>query len=142
MHTIQLETKKERPVVRRGGPKHWLVHIVLLICEMLANGTNPMVVPANIQISCSVFIGIEVEELPSENFVRECRIVLQHLNETLFVFRLGNATSWHQVFTDGTTRSQVAFQNLVITLLEDGNIDPVTVLSCIYVENKTSERCI
>jgi hypothetical protein len=142
MRTIQLEIKKERPVGRRGGAKRWPVHIVLLICEMLVNGTNPTAVPANIQTSCAAFTGVEAEELPSVNFVRECRVVLQNLNETLSAFRLGNATSWHQAFTDGTTRRQIAFQNLVIALLEDGDLDPVIVSSCMYVENETSERCV
>ena len=142
MRTIQLEIKKERPVGRRGGAKRWPVHIVLLICEMLVNGTNPTAVPANIQTSCAAFTGVEAEELPSVNFVRECRVVLQNLNETLSAFRLGNATSWHQAFTDGTTRRQIAFQNLVIALLEDGDLDPVIVSSCMYVENETSEQCV
>ena len=142
MRTIQLEIKKERPVGRRGGAKRWPVHIVLLICEMLVNGTNPSAVPANIQTSCAAFTGVEAKELPSINFVRECRVVLQNLNETLSAFRLGNATSWHQAFTDGTTRRQIAFQNLVIALLEDGNLDPVIVSSCMYVENETSEQCV
>ena len=35
-----------------------------------------------------------------------------------------------------------AFQNLLITLLEDGDLDPVIVSSCMYVENETSEQCV
>ena len=76
------------------------------------------------------------------NFVRECRVVLQNLNETLSAFRLGTAESWHQAFTDGTTRRQIAFQNLVIALMEDGDLDPVIVSSCMFVENETAERCV
>ena len=141
MRTIQLEIKKERPVGRRGGAKRWPVHTLLLICKMLVNGTDLVAVPANIQILCALFTGVEAEELPSVNFVRECRVVLQNLNETLSAFRLGHADTWHQVFTDGTTRRQIAFQNIVIVLMEDGNLDPVIVSSCMYVENETSERC-
>ena len=93
MRTIQLEIKKERPVGRRGGAKRWPVHIVLLICKILVNGTNPTAVPANIQTSCAAFTGVEAEELPSVNCVCKCQVVLQNLNETLSAFRLGNATS-------------------------------------------------
>ena len=93
MCTIQLEINKERPVGRRGGAKRRPVHIVLLICEMLVNGTNPRAVPANIQTYCAAFTGVEAEELPSVNFVCECRVVLQNLNETLSAFFLGNAIS-------------------------------------------------
>ena len=144
MQTIQIEIKKERLVGRRGGAKRWPVHIVLLICELLVNGTHPSAVPANIQTTCAAFTGAEAKELPSANFVRECRVVLQNLNETLSAFRLGNADTWHQVFTDGTTRRQIAFQNLVIALMEEegGELDPVIVSSCMYVENETSERCV
>jgi len=144
MRTIQLEIKRERTIGRRGGAKRWPVHIVLLICELLVNGTHPSAVPANIQTTCASFTGVEAKELPTENFVRECRVVLQNVNETLSAFRLGNADTWHQVFTDGTTRRQIAFQNLVIALMEEegADLDPVIVSSCMYVENETSEKCV
>ena len=66
------------------------MHIVLLICEMLVNGTHPYAVPANIQTSCAAFIGVEADELPSVSFVRECWIVLQNLNETMSALQLGS----------------------------------------------------
>ena len=118
------------------------MYIVLLICEMVVNGTHPTSVPANIQSSFALFTGVEATELPCVNFVRQCRLVLQNINDTLSAFRLGNADSWHQVFTNGTTRRKIAFQNLVIDLMEDGNLYPVIVLSCMYVENETSVRCL
>ena len=79
MRTIQIEIKKERPIGRRGGAKRWPVHIVLLIFKLLGNGTHPSAVPANIQSTCAAFTGVETKELPSTNFVRECRTVLQIL---------------------------------------------------------------
>ena len=109
---------------------------------MLVNGTHPTAVPANIQSSCALFTGVEATELPCINFVRQCRVVLQNLNDTLSAFQLGNADSWHQVFTDGTTRRQIVFQNIVIALMEDCDLDPVIVSSCMYVENETSLRCL
>ena len=77
--------------------------------------------------------------MPSVRFVRQCRTVLQNLNETLAALRLGNASTWHQLFTDGTTRRQIAFQNLVIALMEDDKLDPVIVSSCMILEGETSE---
>lgn len=139
MQTIKLEIKKQRSVGRRGGSKRWPVHIVLLICELLVNGTPPSAVPANIQTMSAAMSGAEASELPSVNFVRQCRTVLQNLNETLSALRLGNASTWHQLFTDGTTRRQIAFQNLVIGLMEDGKLDPVIVSSCMILEDETSE---
>ena len=83
MRTIHIEIKKEQPIGRGGGGKRWPVHIVMLICEMIVNGTHPSDVPANIQTSCAVFTGVEADKLPSVNFVCEFRIVLQNLNKTL-----------------------------------------------------------
>ena len=94
MRKIHIEIKKERPIGRWVGGNWWPVHIVLLTCEILVNGTHPSAVPANIQTSCAAFTGVEADELPSVNFVRECQIFLQNLNETLSALRLGSADTW------------------------------------------------
>ena len=91
MRKINIDIKKELPIGRWGGGKRWPVNIVLLICEMLVNGTHPSAVPANIQTPCASFTGVEADELPSVNFVCEFWIVLQNLNETLSALRLGSA---------------------------------------------------
>ena len=57
MQTIKLEIKRQRSVGRRGGSGKWPVHIVLLICELLVNGTQPSAVPANIQTASAAFTG-------------------------------------------------------------------------------------
>ena len=106
-----------------------LIVIVLLICELLVNGRPSSAVPADIQSSCAAFTGVEAKELPSVSFVRQCRTVLQNINETLSAFRLGQAETWHQVFTDGTARRQIAIQNLVVALMEGNDLDPVIVFS-------------
>ena len=139
MQTIKLEIKCQRSVGRRDGSGKWPVHVVLLICELVGNGTPPSAIPANIQTTSAVFTGADATELPSINFVRQCRTVLQNLNETLSALRLGKADTWHQLFTDGTTRRQIAFQNLVIALMVDGKLDPVIVSSCMILEDETSE---
>ena len=141
LQTIQLQIKKERPIGRRGGASRWPVHVVLLICELLVNGTPPTVVRKNIQTTSAFFTGQETSEPPpSVNFIRGCRSVLQIINEALSALRLGTAETWHQLFTDGTSRRQIAFQNLVIALMENGKLDPVIVLSCMVVEDETSEN--
>ena len=141
LQTIQLQIKKERPIGRRGGASRWPVHVVLLICELLVNGTPPTVVRKNIQTTSAFFTGKETSEPPpSVNFIRGCRSVLQIINEALSALRLGTAETWHQLFTDGTSRRQIAFQNLVIALMENGKLDPVIVSSCMVVEDETSEN--
>jgi hypothetical protein len=76
MQTIGIQIKKERAIGRRGGASRWPVHIVLLICELLVNGTPPSAIPANLQSTSAVLRGCEAEELPSINFVRQCRVVV------------------------------------------------------------------
>ena len=80
--------------------------------------------------------------MPSVNFVRECRIVLQNLNETLSALRLVSADTWHQVFTEGTARQRIAMQNLVVALMEDGHLDAIIVSLRMYVKSEMSERCV
>ena len=139
MRTIGIQIKKERKIGRRGGSSRWPVHIVLLICELLVNGTPPSAIRPNLQSTSAVFTGCEAEELPCVNFIRQCRVVVQNINATLSAMRLGRADVWHQMFTDGTTRRQTAFQDLIIALMEDDVLDPVIVSSCIILENETSE---
>ena len=91
LSTIRLAIKRERAIGRRGGSGRWPVHIVLLICEYLVNGTPPSAVPANLQSASAAFTGAEATELPSVNFVRQCRTVCENLNLMLSGFRLGNA---------------------------------------------------
>ena len=140
MQLIRKEIKKEKPIGRKGGGKKWPVHVVLLICELLVNGTPPSAVPKNMQSTSAYFIGAEANELPGVDYVRKCRTVIENLNLMFAGMRLGNAPAWHQLFTDGTTRRQIAFQNLVIGIMEGDDFDSVIASSCVYLENESSEK--
>ena len=76
---LQLEIKCERPVGRQGGSSKWPVHIVLLICELLVNGTTPYSVAANIQTLSATMTGREVNEFPCINFVWKFRVVVEFI---------------------------------------------------------------
>ena len=119
MQKIQLAIKRERTVERHVGSSKWLVHIVLLICDIIVNGTTPSAVADNIQTISDTMNGRKVNEFPSNKFVRQCRVVVQNLNSTLAEMRLGDAYECHKLFTDGTLRRQIAFQNLVIAVMVD-----------------------
>ena len=54
--------------------------------------------------------------------------------------QLGDADEWHQLLTDGTSRRQISFQNLVIEVMIDSKLDPVTVSSCMFLEDETSNN--
>ena len=82
-----------------------------------------------------------MKELPQLDFIRKCRSVLENMNLMLAAKRLGEVESWHQLFTDGTSRQQIAFQNLVIGLLDaQGKFDLVIASSCIFLENESAEK--
>ena len=104
------------------------------------NGTTPSTVPANIQTISAAMTGQEVTELPCINFVRQCCVVVQNMNSTLAVLRLGEADEWHQIFTDETSRRQIDFQNLMIVVMVDSNLDPVILSSCMFLEDETSDN--
>ena len=112
-----------------------------LICELLLTGTAPSAIPKNIQIMYETLYQEKLEEPPpSVNFVRECRVVVEVIGETIAAIKLANKETWDQAFGDGTTRRQIPFFALVIGLLDDdGNLDPVVVSSCIFMEDERSE---
>ena len=91
MQKIQLSIKRERTVVRNGGYFKCPVHIVLLICELLVNGTPPSAVAGNIQIMSSTMTGREVNEFLCINFVQKCPVVVQNLIYNIAALRLGDA---------------------------------------------------
>ena len=125
---------------RRGGSRTWPIDVVLVICEMLVNGTPPSAIPAaNIQTMCARMYCSEANKLPSLNYVRQCRVILQGLNTTLSALQLANAAEWSQLFTDGTSRRQIAFQDLVISVIENDKLNPVIVSSCMYLEDESSD---
>ena len=72
MSTIRLQIKRARTIGYRGGSLRWPVHIVMLICDILMNGSPPSDIPDNIQTMSDALTGIEVNELPSLEYVRKC----------------------------------------------------------------------
>ena len=130
--TIRLQINRERTIGCQGGSLWWLVHIAMLICELLVNVTPPFVIPANIQTMSAALNGSEVNEIPSLDYVCKCRVVVKNLNDMLATCRPGKTDNWHHIFTDGTTRSQITSQNLVIGLMADGNFESVIASSSVH----------
>ena len=74
------------------------------------------------------------------SFIRRCCTVVQVVGETIPAWKLADADSWRQIFTDATSRRQFEFQALFVGLMdENGLLDPVIVSSCIFLENETSQ---
>ena len=74
------------------------------------------------------------------NFTQEQRLPMQVANLLLSAYKLGKAKWWNQIFTDSTSRRQTSFQCLIIEVeYEDGSTEPITVSSCFFAPNETSE---
>ena len=109
-----LSIKCKSLVGRKGGGHRWPVKVVQLICELLVDGAPPSTIPGIIFTTSTTMTNEEPKELPSVNFVRGCRIVAQIIRETIAAIKLASIESWEQLFTDGTSRRQVSFENIII----------------------------
>ena len=138
MISKQLEIKRKKRH-GRGGSGKWPVKIIQMIIEMLVSGTPPASVPRIMQTMSFGLLDKEAKEVPSMNFVRECRPVAQNLNEMLVAFALGSAPLWKQLHTDGTGRRQTAMQNLIIRAKTvDGGSQTLIASSCIFAESESA----
>ena len=104
----------------RGGGHHWPTHIWELILDQLVKGVPPSAVSDNIIDFVTTFSpSTKIEQVPSLHTIRRARTVLLVVVQTLASYRLAKANKWGQLFTDATSRRQVSFQNLVISIEED-----------------------
>ena len=81
------------------------------------------------------------EPPPSISYVRSCRVIVEVIGETITAIKLTRAATWNQLWTNTTTRRQIPFTAVIVGLIEDDDtIDPVVVLSCIFLmENEKSD---
>ena len=134
------DLKRKRAVKKQGGASQWESWVVLLICELLIIGIPPRAIPRRIYTLYEMLTGVEPTEVPSVSFIRRCRTVVQVVGETIAVWKLSDADSWRQIFTDATSCWQCEFQALVVGLMDEyGFLDPVIFSSCFFLENETSQ---
>ena len=106
---------RERRGVGGGrGNKPWPLWMLHLILEMLIHGTPPAAIPNNILSQDRLTIGRTGQEVPSVTFCRDMRVVLRILTETLAAYQLALQRQWHQLFTDGTSRRQIALETVMM----------------------------
>ena len=108
---------------------------------MLVNGTPPSAITKNITpeaaLSTPEFI---VHDLPSKGYIRRCHTILRIVGETLTSYWLAKQEKWKQLFTDRTSRRQVALQNLIVSVVEDDSFKPLVLSSAIILEGESSEQ--
>jgi hypothetical protein len=134
--SLKLEVK----IGHMGGAR-WPLWVTEVCCELLVNGLPPSAIPSSIGTLSATLYGKEPKRIPSLNFVHQCRVLVQIVSETITAMKLAVCPNWAEIFFDATTRRQVPFSAVVISLMGDGpkTIDPVIVLSCVILEDKTLE---
>ena len=113
--TMTLPTQFELKQVGRGGK--WQPWVIQYICELLVIGTPPASIPSIISTSYQTYYSKEPNEVPQVSFVRQCRVIVQVIGETIAAIKLASAEKWDQLWTDVTTRRQCPFQALIIGLM-------------------------
>ena len=96
---LQKEWADEEAAHKRGGARRWPIWVVQLICELLVNGTAPSAIPANIRTMYETLTGEKPSDVPSVNFVRECRVVVEVIGETITALKLASADDWKALWT-------------------------------------------
>ena len=106
---------------------------------MLVNGTPPSAINANMQYHIAITSpNVKIDQLPCDRYIRDCRTILRILGETLTAYRLAKVDGWSQISTDGTSRRQVALQNLVVSIMEDNELKPLILSSAIILLGESS----
>ena len=137
----KLSLKQEKKFGRRGGAC-WPLWVTEVCCELLVNGSPPSAIPSSIGTLFATLNDEEPKKLPSLNFVRQCRVLVQIIGETITAMKLAACPNWAEIFFDSTTRRQIPFTAVVVSLMGDGpdSMDSIIVSSCIVLEDETSEK--
>ena len=117
--------------------------VVLLCCELLVAGVPPSAIPKSIMTIYNCLYGENPRQVPSKNFVRQCRSVVEIVGETIVAMKLASAPSWDQTNYDATSRRQNAFQCLIVSVMGANNVlESLVVSSCIFLIDETAETTI
>jgi hypothetical protein len=136
----KLNLKREVKLGRRGGAS-WPLWVTEVCCELLVNGSPLSAKPSSIGTLFATLYGQEPANIPSLNYVRQCRVLVQIVSKTITAMKLSACTNWAEIFFDATTHRQVPFSTVVISLMGDTpeSINPIIVSSCVVLEDETLE---
>jgi hypothetical protein len=96
--SMQKELDDKEAARNNGGGRRWPPWVVQLICELLVTGTPPSAIPQIIQTFCETLLWEKPKELPSVNFVRECRVIVEVIGKTIVAIKLAHAPKWDQLW--------------------------------------------
>ena len=137
--TSKREMKRVRVKGRRGGSGSWDLWVVQLCCELLVIGAPPSTIPKSISTIYETLYSDRPDETPSVSFVRQCRILLQIIGETVVAMKLTKAKVWDQLHMDATTRRHCSFNAIVVGIINDNlKMESVIMSSCIIMKDDTA----
>ena len=91
MHRLKKEWANDDAEKQHGGGRRWPVWVIQVICELLVYGIPPSAVPAIIQTLYQTLYRERPNEIPSVNFVRQCRVIVEVICETIAAIKLADA---------------------------------------------------
>ena len=120
----------------------WSNSVTQLVCEIISYDTPPSCITANIlsQAKTTHPSSTVLHNIPSINYILECRSVLLCITKTLATFESAKIPTWEHLFTDGTISQQVTNKNFIIGVPEEnGEGFNSIMLSCsILAKDETS----
>jgi hypothetical protein len=81
---------------RKGGAQ-WPLWVTEVCCELLMNGSSPSAIPSSIITLFAALYGEEPKRIPSVNYVRQCRVLVQIISETITAMKLAACPNWAEV---------------------------------------------
>jgi hypothetical protein len=130
--SLKRNLKQVWKVGRRGGSS-WPLWVNEVCCELLVNGLPPSAIPSSIGTLIATLYGDEPKKLPSLNYLQQCRVLVQIIGETITAMKLASCPNCAKIFFNSTTRRQVPFTAVVISLMGDEpeSIDSIIVSLCV-----------
>ena len=81
------------------------------------NGSPPFAIPSSIGTLTATLYGDDPKKLPSLNYVRQCRVLVQVIGETITAMKLAACPDWAEIFFDSTRKDFSALMQLLTTLI-------------------------
>ena len=133
--------KRVQHMSKGNGYKSWPLWVSQLVCGLLVSDAPPISIIKAITIFHDTINRERSSDVPCLHYIRHCQAYLQVVGEIMVAIKLGRFPKWVQVGTDATTRGRIGFQCLIVyVMLPNMVIDPIIVLSCIYLNNETADK--
>ena len=118
LKSSKLNFKREVKLGRRGGAS-WPLWVTEVSCELLVNGSPPSAIPSTIGTLFAMLYSEEPTSIPSLDYVRQCRVLVQIVSETITAMKLSICTNWAEICEsalEGTTHQLQQYGHIGIAM--------------------------